>query len=915
MFRYSVPAALSKPLCPAGALRGRSPADAFPAFGGGAARLITGPRECDPDGAGQAMAFRNLQSLRNALPILLGVALFALGIYALYHLLSPVDPADVAAQIRATPPLALAAALGATAVAYGALIFYDWFGLRFIGKMLDSGVVALGGFLGYAFGNTIGISVVSGGAVRYRIYSAVGLNALEVAAVSGYIGIALGTGLTLIGLAALALHPGAIGAYLPYAPGTIRALAGGAVALALAMIVWLSATQRSLAIRGYQLRLPPLPDLGGQLVVTLVDVAAAAFALWILLPEGKPDYTIFIAIYAAATMVGVLSHVPGGIGVFETVVIGTLPASVPVSDAAAALLLFRMIYYLLPFGLAFLLVALNEARLARGLRRRLLARMPAIQPALVTLHGLVPGLVAVVAFAFGLYLLLVTMVPSVRADALAERDLAAILLLEGGTIASAVAGVTLLIVSHGLARRVSSAYWFAMAALAAGAVASLLTDAGIRNAAFLGLGAGALVPFRAAFDRPGHLTQGVFGARWFATVFGAGLATAAFFFFVHKTVPYSTDLWSEFATGSATPRALRAGLAASALLFVFSVFMLTRPARRAAPAAEDHDPRARAAALCREAQDPQAWLSQTGDKRLLFSANGRAFLMYGVRGPSWIALGDPVGDPADFEALCLGFAEKAAEANGRPIFYEVGDRHLPLWRELGLSLNTVAEEAVLRLCGGVPKGEAGQGAHGLRPARQPGEREFSVLRPPHDPALWERLRPVSEAWLGALGSGEKGFSVGRFDPAYLGRFDIAVIREAGGIVAFANLLSTCGGRFVTVDLLRYLPEEAPRIMEEMVRHLIAAYTARGVEELSLGTAPLAGLSERSAARSWNRFGRLIYRHGTAFDSFEALRAFKQQFGPDWRPRHLALPPNVSPLTAMRDTALLIADGTRGRTGR
>lgn len=859
------------------------------------------------------MAFRNFQSLRNALPILLGVALFALGLYALYHLLAPVDPADVAAQIRATSPLALIAALGATAVAYGALIFYDWFGLRFIGRMLASGVVALGGFLGYAFGNTIGISVVSGGAVRYRIYSAVGLNALEVAAVSGYIGVALGTGLTIIGLAALALHPGAIGGYLPYAPGLIRAVAGGSVVAALAVIVWLSATQRSLAIRGYQLRLPPLPDLGGQLVVTLVDVAAAAFALWILLPEGKPDYTTFIAIYAAATMVGVLSHVPGGIGVFETVVIGTLPASVPVSDAAAALLLFRLIYYLVPFALAFLLVALNEARLARGLRHRLLARIPAIQPALVTLHGLVPGLVAVVAFAFGVYLLLVTMVPSVRAEAIAEHDLVGVLLLEGGTIASAVAGVTLLVVSHGLALRVLSAYVIAFAALAAGALASLLNDAGVENAAFLGLGALALVPFRTAFDRPGHLTQGVFGARWFATLFGAALATAAFFFFVHKSVPYAPDLWSEFAPGSGTPRALRAGLAASALLFIFAVFMLTRPVARAAPAADDRDPRARAAPLCATAADPQAWLSQTGDKRLLFSASGHAFLMYAVRGPSWIAFGDPVGEAREFEALCWTFSEQAARANGRPIFYEVSDRHLPLWRELGLSLDKVGEEAVLHLSA---SGEAGQGDR--TPPTTAGPREgldFRVLRPPHDPALWEQLRPVSEAWIAALSSGEKGFSVGRFDPAYLGRFDIAVIRRAGRIVAFANLLATCAGRFVTVDLLRYLPEEAPGIMEEMVHDLIAHYRARGAEQLSLGTAPLAGLSERSVARSWNRFGRLIYRHGAAFDSFEALRAFKQQFRPDWRPRYLALPPNVSPLTAMRDSALLIAGGAQPLQGR
>ena len=149
----------------------------------------------------------SLQSIKRLFPLLLGALLFGLGVYALHRLLHSVDPADIAAQVRATPGSTLALALAATAIGYLALIFYDWFALRFIGRRLAPGVVAIGGFLGYAFGNTIGVSLVSGGAVRYRIYSAVGLNAFEVAAISGYIAVALGTGLTLIGLAALAGQP------------------------------------------------------------------------------------------------------------------------------------------------------------------------------------------------------------------------------------------------------------------------------------------------------------------------------------------------------------------------------------------------------------------------------------------------------------------------------------------------------------------------------------------------------------------------------------------------------------------------------------------------------------------------------------------------------------------------------------
>ena len=856
------------------------------------------------------MARLKLHHLRHATPILLGAALFAMGLYALYHLLKPINPADVAATIRATPVPVLAASLFATAIGYIALIFYDWFGLRFIGKRLDRRVVALGGFLGYAFGNTIGVSVISGGAVRYRIYSAVGLNAFEVAAVSGYIALALGTGLTLVGIAALVVHPGAVGALLPFPPLLIQSLAALATVLTAGLIIWLSATQRSVSIRGRDLRLPPLADLGGQLIVTLIDIAAASFALWVLLPAGKPDYSIFVAVYAAATMIGVLSHVPGGVGVFESIVIATLPASVPVIDAAAALLLFRLVYYLVPFGLAFLLVALNEIRLASGLGGRLLARAPALQPAFATLHGVSPGLVAAVAFGFGVWLMLITLLPALRAEAMAEGDLVGVLLLEGGTLASAIAGVALIIVSHGLARRVSSAWLFAFGALVIGALASALNDFGFANTAFLAAGALLLVPFRKAFDRPGRLTSGVFDFRWFVTVIGAVAAAAAFFFFISRAVPYSNDLWAEFSRTSNTPRDLRAGLAATALLFLFGIYLLTRPIRMQRPQIDKPEAMARAAALCEAEREPQAWLSQTGDKLFLFSESGNAFLMYGIQRASWIVYGDPVGDPTEFEALVWSFADLAARANARPVFYEVGTENLPLWGELGLSLLKIGEEAVVRLRDFSLSGDGFEPLRAtLNACRQDGY-EFALHPAPHNPALIEELRQISDQWLGDKTGREKRFSVGRFDPAYLSRFSLATLRKGGRIIAFANVLVGAGGQKITVDLMRSLPQETAGLMEFMFLNLIDHYKAKGAAEFSLGTAPLSGLSERSVTRSWKRFGRLIYRNGDAFENFEGLRAFNQGFQPEWRPRYLALPPNVSPLRAMGDVAVLIGGTPR-----
>ncbi|TDL87981.1 bifunctional lysylphosphatidylglycerol flippase/synthetase MprF [Meridianimarinicoccus aquatilis] len=852
------------------------------------------------------------QSLRNLVPIAFGIGLFGLGLYALNHLLAPVDPDVILDHIRNTPPHVLLLALCATAVGYTALLGYDWLALRFIGRKLPPRVVAFGGFLGYAFGNTIGVSVVSGGAVRYRIYSAFGLNAFEVTAVSTYIAMALGTGLTLIGLTALSFHPAIAVPYLPLSPSLISFTAAASVLVAVGAILWVSWSGISQKVWRFELSLPEPKSLGLQLLITLIDVAAAAFTLWILLPAGKPDFAAFVAIYSIAVMIGVASHVPGGIGVFETVVIGTLPASVPVGEAAAALLLFRFVYYLIPFGLGFVLVSLNEARMAGGWASKYLGRVTGpLRPAMESLNGVVPSLVAAAVFAFGVYLMLVSMIPSAAGKALQDGDLAATILLEGGTLVSAMAGGLLLILSHGLVRRIEAAFWLTLATMTGGVVASMLHGLNYESALLLALGITSLLPFRSAFYRQAKLTSGVFSASWLFVVFSVLLGVSSFFFLIHQTTPYSTDLWTEFSPDSATPRSLRAGLAASALLLFFAVYIALRPARQPRPIAGGANGLDRAARLLADVDAPQACLAMTGDKQFVFSEQGGAFIMYAVQGRTWVALGDPVGNPNEIEELCWSFVEKAQRAGGRAVFYETGQRHLPRLVEMGLALHKIGEEAVVHLPGFSLAGAKFKSMRAAYNKRCRQGTTLEIMSPPHSADLLGELETISNAWLTGKTGREKRFSVGRFDTEYLNRSPIAVIRSGDQVLAFANILAPGDGRNVAIDLMRYLPDEASGIMEFMFVSLIEHYRDAGAAEFSLGMAPLAGLSERSIERLWNRFGRLLYRHGGAFYNFTGLRAFKQKFRPEWRSRYIAVPPGLSPTHAMFEVALLISGGAPG----
>ena len=223
----------------------------------------------------------------------------------------------LAMALRATRTSALLKALMATVVSYGALFGYDLLGLRYAGARLPLRTVLLASFCGYAIGNAVGLGAFSGGAVRYRIYAAAGLAPGEIARVIGFISVALGIGLAAIAGLGLILRADQVSQMLGTSPGPLLASAATILILATIFLIFCAARRRPVVLGPVAIE-PPGPVLVlTQIALTVIDVLAAAAVLWALLPPTGIGYFAFAAVYAAALALGVLSHVPGGLGVFE----------------------------------------------------------------------------------------------------------------------------------------------------------------------------------------------------------------------------------------------------------------------------------------------------------------------------------------------------------------------------------------------------------------------------------------------------------------------------------------------------------------------------------------------------------------------------------------------------------------------
>jgi phosphatidylglycerol lysyltransferase len=273
----------------------------------------------------------------------------------------------IAAALRSMPTSALLTAVAATIASYVTLFGYDLSGLRYARARPPLASVMLASFCGYAIGNAVGFGALSGGAVRYRIYAAAGVSPGQIARVILFISAAIGVGLATTVALGFAVFADRLGPMLGAAPAPVFAAAILVLGLALGFLVVCATTRRSVALGPIRIE-PPGPRLVlQQMLLTSADLVAAAAVLWVLLPPAGIGFLVFVAVFAAALGLGVLSHVPGGLGVFELAILYTVGDKLPVSAVAAALLAYRAIYFLLPLCLSTIcLVGFETRRLFGG---------------------------------------------------------------------------------------------------------------------------------------------------------------------------------------------------------------------------------------------------------------------------------------------------------------------------------------------------------------------------------------------------------------------------------------------------------------------------------------------------------------------------------------------------------------------
>jgi phosphatidylglycerol lysyltransferase len=844
-----------------------------------------------------------VQRLLLSLAIAFGLVAFVL---VFGDVIAGVDYSETIRTLRRLPSDRVALAVAATLLSYVGFVGREATALAYVGASVPRLALWLCAVSAAALGNVAGFGVLTGAAVRYRIYGAVGVTPFDIARVVAFVMAGFVIGLAVVGGGAAIAEAAEVGAMFGWPPGLARAT--GVVAVLASTIVLVGAPSIS-RLRGHWFAAFSHRAILSQVVWTAVRLVGAAAALWALLPPGMIGLAPFLPLYSAAAALAALSHVPGGVGIFEFTVLWALRGHAAPEAVAAALIGYRAIYFVLPLLFSAANFAAFEARAAFD------PAPPRPDDRIArAAERLTPTFVSVVAFGLGVLLIVSGATPTfgARLDLLSRH--VPLWLLEASSFLGSILGVAFLFLARGLIDRRDGAWRLAAAAALASLMFSLLKGLAFGEAALLICFLALLLATRQRFTRPTSLFDQPFTWGWFVGV-GAILASAfgVLWLAFHDSQTGIGDSWA-FAFDAQAPRALRAVLGASVAAAGFALWLLLRaPSGRAAP--PDGESLARALAVIDAGPRGEALMALMGDKTLMFSPSGRSFLMYGKRGRSWIALFDPIGPREEWRDLVTAFVQLAAAYGGRASFYQARPENVTFYLDLGFSAMKLGEEAVVDLDAFTLKGGA---FHHLRYALKRGERDglsFEWLDAEAATARFDDLALISTAWLEARRGEEKGFSVAAFEPNFLARQRVALVSERGRPVAFASVMATRMGREATLGLMRFVETDSPVTMDFLITRLALALREQGFARFSLGAAPLAGVAPTALSTRWGRIAGFIWRHGDRFYNFQGLRAFKNKFSPSWEPRYFVSSGAIGPFVALADAVALIGAGAKPEDAR
>ena len=293
-----------------------------------------------------------------ALRIMIVPAALGLAAFLIYRISQQYTLEDIKQSVAAIPAVRLLAAGGFAALSYLCLTGFDWLAVRYVHHPLPYWKTAITSFTALSIGHNLGFAFLSSGAIRYRFYSRFGLNGREIVMAIGFCALTGAVGLTVLGGVSLLLSPALAGEYLRLPPATVIIIGGACLALAAVYLALSAVEWGTLRAGKWVINIPPLRLALGQTIIGPLNFAMVAACLYqAMAAVSDINYVALASIYVIGNFTAIMTHVPGGLGVLESVVMFFTGGG----QVIGALVVFRVVYFLVPLAIGGSLFLLIES--------------------------------------------------------------------------------------------------------------------------------------------------------------------------------------------------------------------------------------------------------------------------------------------------------------------------------------------------------------------------------------------------------------------------------------------------------------------------------------------------------------------------------------------------------------------------
>ncbi len=800
----------------------------------------------------------------------LGVIIFIVAIVLLSNEMKNYSYQQILDTLKAIPSIKIIFALILALSYYLILGGYDVIAFKYINVPLKFKNVVFTCFISNALGNNTGYSMLFGGSIRYRLYSLYNVSMLNVTKVLFFSSATIWFGLLIIG--------GIIFTFFPvnFSDGKFFFQSSqplGILFLFIVALYILLSLFKSKPIKIFNKWTITFPDIKitlWQMLLATADWVIASCTLFVLLPAGEISYITLLQIFLVAQMLGILSQVPGGMGVFETAIVMMLPEATESSYVMGALLAYRAIFYFFPLSIALLLLASHEFFRAKK-RFKVLARFYGGRMA-----SLIPQALSISVFLSGTMILFsgVTDVSSSVIKRLVEYIPVSVLDFFHFTIS--VIGIILLFISRGLLLRIKKAYSYAVILLALLFPLALINGYGYEKIVFLLVMLALVIPSKKYFYRTLSLIAVKLSTVWFMMISAVFITSVWLSFFVYRPNIYS---WAEFGTNlfsaSDWGRSLRICIGMLITIAIVIISELWKRYRYKQSSIDLDNIRK----ISNESK--YVYGRYAFENRNIFDMNSEAFMMYSQINNSAVVFGDPVGSNKDAGELIWDFKEMTDSKNINPIFVYLGYKNLKFYDDIGLDIASFGVDANISLDKFSCDEKNISDIKNLSDKFEKDGYTFEIIDREKFIENKKYIGFIDYQW-------EKDFNNLKnkmFDVSSNAADKFIIVKKDNFISAYAYLLTAQNKYEAFVSNVRYTSDCNEDILKYILFKSVCYAKEENFKWFNLGLTP--SVDEVVIDEDFNKKAKFfVFAEHFKYD-MAALREFKSKFAPVWKKKYIA----------------------------